>query len=96
MNKANTISSIFPKHLFWDVKLDQLDAERDIHLSIPRAVLMTSDKTFEADIERLEMLYRNDEIISYLRSTKEKVSNHVCELVANRYHIPIFHRFSRR
>lgn len=93
---AKTISSIFPKHLFWDVKLDQLDARRDMDLIISRALLMTSDETFEADIKRLESLYRNDEIVSNLRNTKEKVSNHVCELVANRYHVPIFHRFSLR
>ncbi|WP_089813580.1 DUF6922 domain-containing protein [Chitinophaga sp. YR627] len=95
MNKAIKISSIFPKHLFWDVKLDQLDAEADQDLIIPRALFMTNEKTFSEDIEKLELIYSSTEIIGILKTTKERISNKVCEMVANRYHMPAFHRYSR-
>lgn len=95
MNKAIKISSIFPKHLFWDVKLDQLDAEADQDLIIPGALFMTNEKTFSEDIEKLELIYSSIEIIGILKTTKERISNKVCEMVANRYQIPTFHRYSR-
>ena len=96
MNKANNISSIFPKHLFWDVKLELLDAERDQSLIIPRALYMTNEQTFNDDIAKLEMIYSSDEIVRNLKSTKEKISNRVCEMVADRYHVPLFHRYSHK
>jgi len=94
MNKDVKISSIFPKHLFWDVKIEQLDAERDQALIVPRALFMTDEQSFIQDIERLELIYTNTEIIDTLRTTKERISNVVCEMVAHRYHIPIFRRYS--
>jgi hypothetical protein len=94
VNKAIKISSVFPKHLFWDVKLEQLDAERDQDLIIPRAFFMTDEESFIHDIEKLELIYSNVEIIDTLKTTKERISNKVCEMVAHRYHIPIFRRYS--
>ncbi|MFC3858392.1 DUF6922 domain-containing protein [Chitinophaga sp. GCM10012297] len=96
MSKATNISLIFPKHLFWDVKIEQLEPERDQDLIIPRALYMTNEKSFEDDISRLEMFYSSDEIVRNLKSTKERISNRVCEMVAHRYHIPPFHRYSHR
>ncbi|MFD2888714.1 DUF6922 domain-containing protein [Chitinophaga cymbidii] len=96
MNKAINISSIFPKHLFWDVRLEQLDADRDQRLIIPRALYMTDEKSFNDDIAKLETIYSSDEIVRNLKSTKERISNRVCEMVAHRYHIPVFHRYSPR
>lgn len=96
MNKAVNISSIFPKHLFWDVKLERLEADRDQRLIIPRALYMTNEKSFDDDIAKLEIIYSSDEIVRNLKSTKERISNRVCELVAIRYHIPLFHRYSRK
>ena len=95
MNKDIKISSIFPKHLFWDVKLESLDAETDQDLIIPRALFMTNEKSFPDDIQKLELFYSSLEIIGILKTTKERISNKVCEMVADRYHIPIFHRYSR-
>jgi hypothetical protein len=94
VNKDINISSVFPKHLFWDVKLEQLDAERDQALIVPRALFMSTDQSFEEDIKKLELIYSNIEIISTLKTTKELISNKVCEMVANRYHVPIFYRYS--
>lgn len=94
MNKAIKISSVFPKHLFWDVKLDQLDAERDQDLIVPRALFMTDEQSFIHDIEKLELIYSNAEIIDTLKTTKERISTKVCEMVAHRYHIPPFRRYS--
>jgi len=94
MNRAIKISSVFPKHLFWDVRLEQLDAERDQDLIVPRALIMTNEESFVQDIEKLELIYSSAEIINVLKTTKERISNKVCEMVANRYHIPVFHRYS--
>jgi hypothetical protein len=94
VNKAIKISSIFPKHLFWDVKIEQLDAERDQDLIVPRALFMTNEKSFIQDIEKLELIYSSTEIIDTLKTTKERISNKVCEMVAYRYHVPVFHRYS--
>jgi hypothetical protein len=96
VNKAINIISIFPKHLFWDVKLEQLDADKDQGLIIPRALYMTNEQSFDDDIARLETIYSSDEIVKNLKSTRERISNRVCEMVALRYHIPLFHRYSRR
>ena len=86
---------LFPKYLFWDVRMENLDPDMDKELIIPRALFATTPQTFDADITRLEHLYNNIEIATVLRATKEHINNKVCELVATRYHIPVFHRFSR-
>ncbi len=96
MNQVPKISSVFPKHLFWDVDMEQLDAERDKDLIIPRALYMSNAITFNNDISKLEALYSSADIIHYLKVTKERISNSVCELVANRYHVPMFYRFSHK
>ena len=82
--------------MFWDVKLEQLDADKDQGLIIPRALYMTNEQSFDDDIARLETIYSSDEIVKNLKSTRERISNRVCEMVALRYHIPPFHRYSRR
>lgn len=94
MTQVVRIASIFPRHLFWDVKMEQLDVQRDKVLVIPRALFATTPVTFEHDIEKLENIYSQNEIASILKSTKEHISNRVCELVTHRYHLPVFHRFS--
>lgn len=93
MKGPEKISLLLPKHLFWDVNIEALDIERDKALIIPRALYMTDKATFNRDIEKLEAIYSSDQIIRYLKSTKEKISNDVCELVAKRYSIPVFYRF---
>jgi hypothetical protein len=92
----NKISSVFPKHLFWDHDMERLDAHKDKAIIIPRALFMSNADSFNSDIEKLENLYSSADIISNLKSTKERISNKVCELVANRYHIPLFFRFSHK
>lgn len=89
-------SHVFPKHLFWDVDMKRLDVQRDKALIIPRALFMSNANSFAADIDKLESLYSTADIINYLKSTKERISNKVCELVAIRYHIPKFSRFSHK
>jgi hypothetical protein len=93
---SNKISSVFPKHLFWDLDIERLDARRDKAIIIPRALFMSNAASFNSDIEKLENLYSSSDIISNLKSTKERISNKVCELVATRYHIPKFSRFSHK
>jgi hypothetical protein len=89
------IPDIFPKHLFWDVDYSGLDVERDRSFIIPRALYATTVATFVDDIEKLENLYTKEEILKELRHTREFISNRVCELVADRYQVPVFHRFKR-
>lgn len=72
----------------------ELDAEQDQDLIIPRALYMTNHSSFDNDISRLESLYSSEQIIKVLKATKERISNEVCEMVSKRYSIPVFHRFS--
>jgi|TARA_R110002012_G_scaffold173866_1_gene338641 site-specific recombinase XerD len=94
MNRRQNITAIFPKHLFWDVDMTRLNPQRDKNLIIPRALFASTEDTFIDDIERLEELYSKNEILQTLRSTKERISNTVCELVAKRYHAKSFARFA--
>lgn len=72
---------------------EHLDSNRDKAIIIPRALYMTNRETFNSDIKKLEDIYPVSQIISQLKSTKERISNEVCELVSKRYAIPVFHRF---
>lgn len=94
MNKRQNIAEIFPKHLFWDVDMSKLNQTRDKDLIIPRALFATTETTFTNDIERLENLYSQNEILNTLKTTKELISNTVCELVSKRYHAKPFFRFA--
>ena len=93
MKSADNIANIFPKELFWDVNPSQLDVEVDKDLIIPRALYATTENTFAEDISRLERLYKRTEIVDELKSTKERISNKVCTMVARRYHIKHFSRY---
>lgn len=64
------------------MKLEQLDAEKDQSLIIPRALYMTNEESFDADIKKLESIYSRDEILINFKKTKERISNRVCEMVA--------------
>jgi hypothetical protein len=96
MPKELKISTLFPKHLFWDMNYEQLNSERDKDIIIPRALYMTNKQSFNEDIQKLEYLYTPTQIISQLKTTKEMISNEVCELVAKRYNIPVFYRFNKK
>jgi len=72
----------------------RLNAERDKDVIIPRALYFTNRQSFQADIARLETLYTQQEILIHLRNTKELISNEVCSMVAERYHVPPFRRLS--
>jgi len=93
MKSADNIATIFPKELFWDVNLSHLDIQEDKDLIIPRALYATTESTFTIDIMRLERLYKRTEIVKELKSTKERISNKVCTMVAKRYHIKHFSRY---
>lgn len=94
MNKMQNMADIFPKHHFWDVGMSKLNLARDKELIIPRALFATTETTFNEDIERLENLYSRKDILKTLKTTKERISNTVCELVAKRYHAKPFFRFA--
>lgn len=96
MERSAKIASVFPKHLFWDIDMERLDAQRDKDIIIPRALFMSNADSFNTDIEKLENLYSPSDIVSNLKVTKERISNKVCELIANRYHIPAFSRFPHK
>lgn len=94
MNKRQNLADILPKHLFWDVDMTKLNPKRDKDLVIPRALFATTEATFDEDIMRLENLYSKNEILKTLMTTKERISNTVCELVAKRYKAKTFFRFA--
>ena len=56
---------------------------------------MTTKNSFIQDIFRLEKLYTSTKIVEQLKRAKEKISNDVCEIVAERYSIPIFYWFEK-
>ncbi|UAB83992.1 hypothetical protein INR75_17750 [Zunongwangia sp. SCSIO 43204] len=94
MEKHVNIAKRFPKHLFWDMDANILSVEKDRSIIIPRALFATTKNSFEKDIQNLEKLYSKNEITSILRNTKEHISNEVCLLVAKRYKIKPFFRYS--
>lgn len=93
MSAVKDISQIFPKHLFWDVDPKNLDIQDDKDFIIPRALIATTEETFNKDIQPLEQLYSRAQIVRELRRTKERISNEVCKLVAQRYHVKQFLRY---
>lgn len=95
MNKSINIATIFPKYLFWDMDLNTLSLSRDKDIIIPRALFATTQETFSTDIARLEQFYSKTQILKYLKTTKERISNEVCALVAMRYNVPVFARFKQ-
>lgn len=94
MKKNVNIETILPRESFWDMRFDQLDADRDRSLIVPRALYFTTPQTFDRDIKRLEKIYNKTEILKELKSTKEPLSNQLLALVASRYHVPVFKRFT--
>ncbi len=95
MVRRDKITTIFPKHLFWDMDYSKLSLRKDKDIIIPRALFASTRGTFVTDIERLENLYSTNEILDTLKSTRERLSNNVCELVAKRYSTQKFSRFSK-
>lgn len=93
MKQKVNISTIFPKHLFWDMDYNKLNLEEDKDIIIPRAMYVTTSDSFENDILRLESIYSKKEILNYLKNTKELISNEVCMLVSKRYNTTPFSRF---
>ncbi len=75
---------------------ERLNSERDKDIIIPRALYMTNRQTIDNDIQKLEYLYTPTQIVDQLKTTKELISNEVCELVAKRYNVPVFYRFSKK
>ena len=95
MKQSVNIATIFPKHLFWDMDHSKLNIYKDKDIIIPRALFATNQETFETDIQKLEELYSKTIILKYLKTTKERISNEVCEMVAKRYNVPTFARFKQ-
>lgn len=73
----------------------KLNLSRDKDIIIPRALFATTPETFETDIQKLESLYSAKDIVKYLKTTKERISNEVCAMVAKRYNVPTFARFKQ-
>jgi len=94
MNTTVNIASILPKHLFWDVDVNNLSIENDKELIIPRMLMATTENSFVHDIEIIEDVYAPKEIYAVLKNTKERISNQVCKKVAQRYHKKAFLRYS--
>ena len=92
MNEESVLSS-FPAYLFWDCDYRKLDRDKDKSFIIPRAFYATDKDSFEEDIARVEFMYSKNEILDELQRTRELISNEVCELVAQRYHVKKFNRF---
>lgn len=88
------ITSIFPKHVFWDMDYSKLSYKEDKDIIIPRALYATTKDTFDTDIIRLEEIYSKKLILKTLRNTKERISNEICKLVSKRYNVAVFYRYA--
>ena len=95
MKQRVNIATIFPKYLFWDMDSNKLNLQRDKDIIIPRSMYATTSDSFEEDIQRLERLYTKEDILNYLKNTKELISNEVCDLVSKRYKSASFVRFRK-
>jgi hypothetical protein len=73
----------------------KLNLSRDKDIIIPRALFATNEETFTTDIIKLEQFYSKNIILKYLKTTKERISNEVCAMVAKRYNVPTFARFKQ-
>src|SRR5690242_18408409 len=93
MHTKPDIFDKFPAHIFWDIDSSCLDIKKDMNFIIARVLFATATATFDRDISQLELLYTRDQIINALKNTKERISNNVCNLVADRYFIEPFKRF---
>lgn len=94
MKATAEIKDLLPKHLIWDTDYDRLNLKRDKDFIIPRALYATTKSTFNRDINLLERYYNKAEIITTLKTTKERISNSVCELVSKKYQIEPFYRYA--
>ena len=94
MKQSVNIATIFPKHLFWGMDHSKLNLSKDKDIIIPRALFATNEETFATDIIKLEQFYSKTIILKYLKTTKELISNEVCAMVAERYNVKTFLRFS--
>jgi len=74
---------------------NKLNLQRDKDIIIPRSMYATTSDSFEEDIQRLERLYTKEDILNYLKNTKELISNEVCDLVSKRYKSASFVRFRK-
>lgn len=93
MKTTINIASFFPKHLFWDMDHSKLSIKKDKETIIPRALLATTEETFNTDILKLEEVYAPKVILKVLQNTKERISNKLCEMVAERYNVAPFYRY---
>lgn len=94
MKATDNISKIFPKHLFWDMDYSKLSYKEDKDIIIPRALYATTKDTFIKDITTLEKIYTKKDILKVLHTTKERISNEVCQLVSKRYKVAPFYRYA--
>ena len=72
----------------------KLNLSKDKDIIIPRALFATNEETFATDIIKLEQFYSKTVILKYLKTTKELISNEVCAMVAERYNVKPYLRFS--
>ncbi|GAB1858223.1 hypothetical protein MHTCC0001_30600 [Flavobacteriaceae bacterium MHTCC 0001] len=87
------IATKLPKHLFWDMDISKLSIKQDKAIIIPRLLLATNERTFKDDILLVEALYNVNDIYTILKTTKERISNQLCKMVAKRYNKPPFLRY---
>ena len=73
--------------------INSLSIEQDKEFIIPRVLMIADNDNFDLNIQLLERLYNSEEIYTALKRTKERISNDVCRMVAERYDKPTFLRY---
>lgn len=72
----------------------KLSYKEDKDIIIPRALYATTKDTFTKDITTLEKIYTKEDILKILHTTKERISNELCQLVSKRYNVAVFYRYT--
>ena len=89
------------KELFQWKKAEEADAEKvkDELAEVVWSACLADRRKIPVDIskivldKKLEKIYSRTEIVEELKFTKERISNKVCSMDSERYHVPAFARF---
>ena len=81
--KDRKLNSIFPKSMFWDVKMEELSIKHDEEFIIER--VLGTPKCDEKHFDNLEKLYSVPKIKHFALKSEAIVGNETIEFVAKRY-----------
>ena len=85
-----TPKDLFPKHCFWDCRIEELDLKGDYIFIIPRLLYYVNKENFETNVQFVESIYTPSEVVEAFRISREMVDYTMCAWIAKRYNVPPF------